>query len=203
MNTAISTSGNTADTFLVHFFGGGLADERYVVERFKAHPDGDIRPWPGEAPPKNGQRAKRAIATRKAVMEMRPACTEIIICTGLRTRGGQQLWGSRSQQGSCATASRGIERSSADVPPAPRRPGVLAWNPTPAGRTPRWSSRTLSLGALAIWSDSDDCDDAINGPSRLTSFAWKDDTDGPCYRHWLRLHGIFPAAPHQPEVPCE
>ena len=24
---------------------------------------------------------------------MRPACTEIIICTGLRTRGGQQLWG--------------------------------------------------------------------------------------------------------------
>ena len=25
---------------------------------------------------------------------------------------------------------------------------------------------------LANWSDSDDCDDAINGPSRLTSFAW-------------------------------
>ena len=47
MNTAITVPGNTADTFLVHFFGGGLADERYVVERFKAHADGDIRPWPG------------------------------------------------------------------------------------------------------------------------------------------------------------
>ena len=33
MNTAIAVPGNTADTFLVHFFGGGLADERYVVER--------------------------------------------------------------------------------------------------------------------------------------------------------------------------
>ena len=32
-------------------------------------------------------------ATLKAVKELRPACTEIIICTGLRTRGGQQLWG--------------------------------------------------------------------------------------------------------------
>ena len=35
---------NTASTFLVHLFGGGLADDRYVVERFKAHADGDIRP---------------------------------------------------------------------------------------------------------------------------------------------------------------
>ena len=25
---------------------------------------------------------------------MRPACTEIIICTGLKTRGGMQVWGS-------------------------------------------------------------------------------------------------------------
>ena len=79
MNTAIAIPDNTADTFLVHFFGGGLADERYVVERFKAHADGDIRPWPGEAPPKNGRRAKRATATLEAEMEMRPACTEIAI----------------------------------------------------------------------------------------------------------------------------
>ena len=92
MSTAIAVPGNTADTFLVHFFGGGLADERYVVERFKAHADGDIRPWPGEAPA-TGRRAKRVTATLKAVKEMRPARTEIIICTGLRTRGGQQLWG--------------------------------------------------------------------------------------------------------------
>ena len=95
MLTTTAMPDNTADTFLVHFFGGGLADERYVVERFKAYADGDIRPWPGEETSKRtGRRgAKRVTATRKAVKELRPACTEIIICTGLRTRGGQQLWG--------------------------------------------------------------------------------------------------------------
>ena len=94
MNTAITAPDNTVDTFLVHFFGGGLADERYVVERFKAHADGDIRPWPGETPAagKGRRTAKRVTATLKAVKEMRPARTEIIVCTGLRTRGGQQLW---------------------------------------------------------------------------------------------------------------
>ena len=94
MDTAIAVPDNTADTFLVHFFGSGLADERYVVERFKAHADGDICPWPGEEPPKGkGWRAKRVTATLEAVKKMRPTRTEIIVCTGLRTRGGQQLWG--------------------------------------------------------------------------------------------------------------
>ena len=43
--------GNTADTFLVHFFGSGLLDEKYVFEPFKVqgiHADSDIRSWPGE-----------------------------------------------------------------------------------------------------------------------------------------------------------
>ena len=35
MSAAIPIPGNTADTFLVHFFGGGLSDERYAVERFR------------------------------------------------------------------------------------------------------------------------------------------------------------------------
>ena len=87
MNAAMAMPVNTAATFLVHFFGSGLADDKYVVERFKAHADGDIRPWSGEAT------AKRVTATLKAVRKMRPARNEIIICTGLRTRGGQQLWG--------------------------------------------------------------------------------------------------------------
>lgn len=66
MTTAIAIPGNTADTFLVHFFGGGLADERYVVERFRAFADGDIRRCPGEAAPsaKKGRGAKRVTATR-------------------------------------------------------------------------------------------------------------------------------------------
>ena len=96
MSTAIAFPDNTASTFLTHLFGGGLADDRYVVERFRAYADGDIRPGPGEAPaPGKGRtRAKRVTATLKAVKELRPATTEIIICTGLKTRGGWQLWGS-------------------------------------------------------------------------------------------------------------
>ena len=95
MTAAMAIPGNTADTFLVHFFGGGLDDERYVVERFKARADGDIVPVLAEAPKAKGRRkVKRATATLRAVREMRPACTEIIICTGLKTRGGWQLWGS-------------------------------------------------------------------------------------------------------------
>ena len=96
MTAAIAFPGNTASTFLTHFFGSGLADERYVVERFKALADGDIRRVAGEAPAqtKRGKRkVTRATATLNEVKEMRPARTEIIICTGLRIRGGIQLWG--------------------------------------------------------------------------------------------------------------
>ena len=49
MSAALAMPGNTADTFLVHFFGTGLADDRYVVERFRALSDGDIRPIRTEA----------------------------------------------------------------------------------------------------------------------------------------------------------
>ena len=108
MSTAIAIPGNTASTFLVHFFGGGLADERYVVERFKALANGDIHPWSGKEPAMGkGRRAKRVTATLKAVKEMRPARTEIIICTGLRTRGGQQLWGTVAAGLLCDRKQRG------------------------------------------------------------------------------------------------
>jgi len=93
MSTAMAISGSTTATFLTHFFGRGLADERYVVERFRAMADGDIRQLPGEIPAKTGRGAKRTVATLKAVREMRPARNEIIVCTGLRIRGGVQYWG--------------------------------------------------------------------------------------------------------------
>ena len=93
MSTAMAISGSTTATFLTHFFGRGLADERYVVERFHAMADGDIRRLPGEAPAKTGRGARRTVATLRAVREMRPARNEIIVCTGLRTRGGMQVWG--------------------------------------------------------------------------------------------------------------
>ena len=108
MSTAIAMPGNSASTFLVHLFGGGLADERYVVERFKAHADGDIRPVRPEAPRSRGRRkARRIVATLKEVRDMRPARTEIIVCTGLRTRGGWQLWGSVAAGLLCDRRQRG------------------------------------------------------------------------------------------------
>ena len=70
MNAATAMPGNTAATFLVHFLGSGLADEKYVVERLKAHADGDIRPRPGETPAKGrGRPAKRVTARLKAFRE--------------------------------------------------------------------------------------------------------------------------------------
>ena len=33
-----------AQTFLVHLFGRGLDDERYVVETYRSLPSGEIRP---------------------------------------------------------------------------------------------------------------------------------------------------------------
>ena len=84
-----------ARTYLVHNFGNGLdGEDRFVVERFKALLDGDIRPIATEAPKAKGRRrAKRMVVSREEVEAMRPGRTEIIICTGLRTRGGRQIWG--------------------------------------------------------------------------------------------------------------
>ena len=83
-----------ATTFLTHLVGLGLADERYVVQRFKSMLDGDIRPVEAEAS-KAGRRrtAKRVLASLKQVKEMRPGRNEIIVCTGLRIRNcGVQYW---------------------------------------------------------------------------------------------------------------
>ena len=56
--------------------------------------DGDIRRWPGEETPAKGRRkAKRTIASLEDVRKLRPARTEIIICTGLRIKGGIQIRG--------------------------------------------------------------------------------------------------------------
>ena len=85
-----------ATTFLTHLVGGGLADTRYVVERFRSMLNGDIRPVEAEAP-KGGRRRKtrRVLASLKEVKEMRPRRNEIIVCTGLNIRDcGVQYWDS-------------------------------------------------------------------------------------------------------------
>ena len=93
MHAAIAVPGS-ASTILTHVFGRGLADESYVVERYKTLADGDIRRMPGDETPAKGRRkAKRTIASLDDVHKLRPARTEIIICTGLRIKGGVQIWG--------------------------------------------------------------------------------------------------------------
>ncbi len=93
MSAAMAMPGNTANTFLTHFFGSGLSDDRYAVERFRAMVNGDIRRCPDPASGKGRRKAGHATATLKAVKEMRPERNEIIICTGLGSRGGVQYWG--------------------------------------------------------------------------------------------------------------
>ena len=84
-----------AQTFLVHLFGCGLDDERYVVEKYRSLPDGEIRPVQAEQSKTKGRRrARRQIVSRKAVREMRPERDEVIVCTGVRlARSGVQMWG--------------------------------------------------------------------------------------------------------------
>ena len=109
MTAAMAMPGNTAATFLTHFFGPGLDDhDRYVVERFRTMADGDIRRCP-DAAPKGGTRrkAKAVTATLKAVKEMRPGPDEIIVCTGLGSRGGVQYWGSRATSLFCNRRQKG------------------------------------------------------------------------------------------------
>ena len=98
MTKAMAIPGNTAETFLIHIFGQGLEDDRYVVvERFRAMADGSIRRCDGDGPvtAKRRRKARSVTATLKAVRELRPAPNEIIICTALNLkRSGIQYWGS-------------------------------------------------------------------------------------------------------------
>ena len=84
-----------AQTFLIHLFGRGLEDDRYVIERYKSLANGEIRPVGAEQPKAKGRRGqRRAIATLSAVKKLRPERDEIIVCTGVNlARSGVQIWG--------------------------------------------------------------------------------------------------------------
>ena len=95
-----------AQTFLVHLFGRGLDDERYVVEKYRSHPNGEIEPVQAERSRTKGRgKPRRKIVSRKAVREMRPERDEIIVCTGVKlARSGVQMWG-------CAAAGLRLVRT--------------------------------------------------------------------------------------------
>ena len=97
MQTALAPRGDTR-TFLTYFVGGGLEDDRYVVETFRSLANGETVPVQADgAQPKGRRRARGTILPLKAVETMRPARDEIIIATGVKLRNcGVQLWGWRS-----------------------------------------------------------------------------------------------------------
>ena len=99
MSSTIRRTG-PATTYLVHFFGGGLIDkgECYVVERFRSMSSGEIRRSSGETSPGSNGRGRPTpeVASVDEVRELRPAYNEIIVCTGLGTRGGVQYFGSHA-----------------------------------------------------------------------------------------------------------
>ena len=80
-----------AQTFLVHLFGRGLEDQRYVVEKYLCKPDGEIRSIQAE---EQNTKGRRTIASISAVKRMRPERDEFIVCTGVNlARSGVQLYG--------------------------------------------------------------------------------------------------------------
>ncbi len=97
MQAVIAPRGD-ARTFLTHFVGSGLDDDRYVVEKFRSLANGNIVPVPADGTkPKSRRKVRRTIVPLKAVEKMRPARDEIIIATGVKLRDcGVQLWGSRA-----------------------------------------------------------------------------------------------------------
>ena len=84
-----------AQTFLIHLFGRGLEDDRYVVERYRSLANGEIRPVQAGQPKAKGRRGqRRTIASLGAVKKLRPERDEIIVCTGVKlARSGVQIWG--------------------------------------------------------------------------------------------------------------
>ncbi len=76
-----------SSTFLTHYFGKGLTDELYAIERYKTTIDGEIRRL------SKGRQVDCLALSLAVVLELRPARNEIIICTGKRRRGGIQYWG--------------------------------------------------------------------------------------------------------------
>lgn len=111
MTAAMAKPGNTAATFLTHLFGRGLADDSYVVERFRSAANGEITlcgDGTGASAGRGRRKAGRVTATLEAVRAMRPAPNEIIVCTAVRARrSGVQYWGSISTALFCDRQQRG------------------------------------------------------------------------------------------------
>ena len=72
MQIALATRGD-ARAFLTHFVGGGLEDNRYVVETFRSLANGDTVPVQTDrTKPKGRRKARGTVLPLKAVEKTRP-----------------------------------------------------------------------------------------------------------------------------------
>ena len=86
MQAAIPPHGD-AHTFLTHFVGGGLDDDRYIVERCRSLAIGDIVLVSiDQRNPKGRRKARRTILPLKAVEKKGHVQDEIIVATGIKLR---------------------------------------------------------------------------------------------------------------------
>ena len=97
MQAALAPRGDSR-TYLTHFVGSGLDDDRYVIQHYLSRANGDIVPVDDDgARPKGRRRARPGIVSLKALEDLRPARDEIIVATGVNLRDcGLQLWGWRA-----------------------------------------------------------------------------------------------------------
>ena len=94
MRTATTLHRDT-QTFLIHIFGPGLDDDRYVVERFRSMADGEIRRRSGGVT----RAARPSGATTPAA---RPACARGAACEpcrDARRAGERRQWAARRAGG--------------------------------------------------------------------------------------------------------
>ena len=94
MQTAARASQRHADTYLTHFFGGGLdgGDREFVVERFRSTYEGEIKPVV-DGQGKGGRTRERRTVSLRTVRSLRPARDEIIVATSVSRDAGIQLFG--------------------------------------------------------------------------------------------------------------
>ena len=97
MQAALTPRGDSR-TYLTHFVGSGLDDNRYIVQRYLSRANGDIVAVDDDgARPKGRRRARPRIVSLKVLENLRPARDEIIIASDVNLRDcGLQLWGWRA-----------------------------------------------------------------------------------------------------------
>ena len=120
MQAALAPRGD-ARTFLTHFTGSGLDDDRYVIQRYLSRADGDIVPVEvGGARPKGRRKARLAIVSLERLVGPLPAGrTAERRAAGLCPKCGKRRPApDRSTCEPCAVRSRAAGRPCAGRPAA-------------------------------------------------------------------------------------